>query len=89
MKRTAKRKKAKEASEQAKMMLLPPPKDTCQVCAVKHDPRLLHNQQSLFYRYHFYAQHERWPTWKDAMAHCSDEVKAAAIAALKKQGVEV
>lgn len=71
------------------MTLLPPPPDTCQQCAVKHDPTHPHNQQSLFWQYWFFMKHERWPTWKDAMEHCSDEMKAFWISALKEHGVDV
>ena len=39
--------------------LLPAPKGTCPECAVKHDPDQPHNQQSLFYQYHFYHEHGR------------------------------
>ena len=57
------------------MMLLPPPKDTCPICATKHDPGLPHNQQSLYYQYRFYGNRGRWPTWADAIAHCSEGMK--------------
>jgi hypothetical protein len=65
------------------------PPGTCPECAVKHDPEMPHNQQSLAYQYKFYDKHGRWPTWADAMAHCSAETKAYWIAELKKRGVEV
>lgn len=63
--------------------------DVCQECATKHDPRMPHNQQSLFYQYDFYGKHGRWPTWKDAMEHCTPEMKAAWTKALAERGVEV
>ena len=65
------------------------PPGTCHMCAEKHNPEEPHNQQSLTYQYKFYDQHGRWPTWKDAMEHCSDEAKAQWIEALKERGVEV
>ncbi len=55
--------------------MLPPPPGTCQWCAVDHEPEAPHNQQSLYYQMKFHAIHGRWPTWTDAMAHCSDELK--------------
>jgi hypothetical protein len=55
---------------------------------VKHEPEQPHNQQSLFYQYKFYNEHGRWPTWQDAMAHCTDEVKQIWREALKEHGVE-
>lgn len=49
----------------------------CPECAVKHDASEPHNAQSLAYQYDFYARHARWPTWADAIAHCSPELQAA------------
>ena len=66
--------------------LLPPPPGTCHMCAVAHSPGAPHNQQGLHWNYWFYRQHGRWPTWADAMAHCSDEVKKATIEVLKEAG---
>ncbi len=69
--------------------LLPPPKGTCPECAVAHDPKMPHNQQSLYYQYYFYNKHGRWPTWKDAMAHCTDDVKAIWNEELEKLGAKI
>lgn len=69
--------------------MLPPKPDVCQVCATKHEPEEPHNQQSLYYQYYFYADNERWPTWKDAMAHCTPELQEKWIAALKEKGVKI
>lgn len=71
------------------MTILPPQKDTCPECGVKHPPEAPHNRDSLYYQYKFMQQHDRWPTWTDAMAHCSPEVKAAWKQALKQHGIEV
>ena len=71
------------------MKLLPPHPDCCQECAVRHDPEMPHNQKSLFYQYKFFQEHDRWPTWQDAMAHCPDDVKEAWIEALRQRGIEV
>lgn len=57
------------------MMLLAPADDVCQVCAGKHKPDDPHDCNSLFYQYGFYKEHNRWPTWEDAIAHCSDVTK--------------
>lgn len=64
--------------------LLPAPPGTCPTCATKHEQHLPHNAQSLFYQYRFYSQRGRWPTWKDALEHCSDETKAFWEAELRK-----
>lgn len=60
------------------MQLLPCAKDVCPACAVAHDPRAIHNAQSLYYQYFFYARHGRWPTWADAIAHCAEPVRVLA-----------
>lgn len=65
------------------------PPGTCPECAVKHDPDQPHNQQSLAYQYNFYDKHGRWPTWNDAMEHCSEEVKEYWRTALRERGVDV
>jgi hypothetical protein len=64
------------------MMIGNTPDSTCPMCATKHDPTLPHNLKSLAYQYKFYDENGRWPTWDDAMAHCTDEVKAMWMEAL-------
>ena len=51
------------------------PPGTCPECAVAHDPEMPHNRDSLAYQYKFYDQHGRFPTWKDAMAHCTPAIQ--------------
>lgn len=68
------------------MQLLPCAKDVCQECAVDHVPEQPHNQQSLYYQYKFYGEHSHWPTWKDAVAHCDEQTRAAWEAELRKRG---
>lgn len=65
------------------------PDGTCPLCAVKHDPEQPHNRDSLVYQYKFYDEHGRWPTWKDAMEHCDQDVKDFWIEQLSKRGVKV
>ena len=65
------------------------PEGTCPECAVKHEPHLPHNRNSLTYQYKFYDKHGRWPTWEDAMAHCPDEIKELWKKALEERGVKV
>ena len=65
------------------------PEGTCPLCAVKHEPEMPHNKDSLCYQYKFYDQHGRWPTWADAMVHCAPEVKAIWRRELEARGVEV
>ncbi|SFV31451.1 hypothetical protein SAMN05216456_1345 [Devosia crocina] len=78
------------ATDTVSFNILPPPADTCQECGVKHDPAQPHNAQSLHYQYSFYAKNDgRWPTWIDAMAHCSEEVREHWTAELTRLGVDV
>lgn len=71
------------------MKILPAKEGTCPICATIHEPELPHNKDSLFYQMSFYQQNGRYPTWKDAMEHCSEEMKVAWTDALKEHGVEV
>lgn len=73
----------------APFRLLPAKPGTCPQCATKHKPELPHNQQSITYQYWFYNEHGRWPTWADAMAHCSDQMREWWTAELAKKGVSV
>lgn len=47
----------------------------CPECAVTHEKDQPHNQQSIFYQYSFREKHGRWPTWDDAMSHCSKKIQ--------------
>jgi hypothetical protein len=69
--------------------LMPAASGVCSQCAVDHDPDILHDKNSLFYQYAFYAEHNRWPTWADAMAHCTPEVQKAATEVLHENGIEI
>ncbi len=69
------------------MIILPPGPGKCLECAEAHDPRLPHNRDSLYYNMKFRQQHDRAPTWADAIAHCPDDVKAVAIEELAKHGI--
>lgn len=69
--------------------LFPAAPGTCPKCAVDHPPELPHDQQSLFWQYWFYNKHGRWPTWIDAMAHCTDEMRALWRIELLKRGVQL
>ena len=75
--------------EMKEMKLLPAAPGTCPECAVTHEPDQPHDKHSLFYQYKFYRDNGRWPTWKDAMAHCSEDMQRLWIDALKERGVKV
>jgi hypothetical protein len=63
------------------------PEGTCPECAVKHEPFMPHDRESLFYQYKFYNEHGRWPSWEDAMEHCPEEFKVVARETLASLGI--
>lgn len=69
--------------------VMPPRPGSCPVCGnyPAHEPEQPHNAQSLYYQYTFYGEYGRWPTWKDAVAHCTPQVQAMWETELR--GVEV
>ncbi len=69
--------------------MLPAAPDKCKECATAHKPDQAHNAQSIFYQYHFYNEHGRWPNWKDAIAHCAPEVQEQWKKLLTEAGVDV
>lgn len=66
----------KKVELQPSMKLLPPPEGHCRICAVKHEPAMPHNAQSLFYQMRFKMRYGRDGTWADAAAHCTNEMRA-------------
>lgn len=48
----------------------------CPDCLTEHLPLAPHDKESLFYNCTFFGQHGRWPTWSDAIAHCSQETRS-------------
>lgn len=76
-------------------MLLPPAEGLCQQCGRDHTPDWPHDQRSLHYQYWFRinegksSREERWPTWRDAMAHCTPEVQEQWTTELNKLGVDI
>lgn len=69
------------------MTLLPPPPTHCQECATIHMPEQPHNKLSLFYQIKFQQLHDRAPTWADAMAHCTSEMKSQWRAMLQRSNL--
>ncbi len=70
-----------------KVKIMPPAPGRCQVCAADHAPEAPHNRDSLYYQMSFYQKNGRFPTWKDAMSHCTEPVKEAWLAALREHHV--
>lgn len=77
-----------EIKEGSQFTMLPPAPGKCQVCAAEaHGDEMPHNRDSLFYQFWFQAQHDRSPTWADAMLSCSDEVRRTWLTELRRCGV--
>ena len=62
---------------------------TCPVCATVHEEQEPHDLYSLYYQNQFFKAHKRFPTWADALRHCSPITKAVWAEKLKKDGIEV
>lgn len=75
------------------LRMLPVKPGTCEWCAVAHPPGDPHNKDSLVYQMKFNAINGRWPTWTDAMAHCTPETrehwKKGLLEILKKNDLEI
>ena len=61
----------------------------CNECATPHDPKFPHELDSLYYQLTFYAKHGHGPTWRDAMDHCTDDVKAEWCLLLTEKGEDL
>lgn len=73
----------------SKFMMVPPPKDHCQICGVKHSEELPHNAQSLYYKTWFFSTYGRSVTWADAMLHCSEEIRTIWESHFAKCGIDI
>lgn len=71
------------------MTILPPAADCCQVCARQHPPELPHDPQSLYWATVRVAEGKPEPTWADAMAHCTPEMRAEWSERLTLRGVHI
>lgn len=61
----------------------------CPLCATDHAPGLPHDRDSLYYQNWFYKRNKRFPTWDDAMAHCTAKVKDEYKAILSGRGITI
>lgn len=57
------------------IILLPPPIAACPVCAMPHTPGEAHNADSQYYKLRFAILHGRPPSWADAIAHCTPQIR--------------
>lgn len=68
-------------------VLIPP--GCCEVCGIGHEPEWPHNPDSLTWQTKREIAGEPMPTWKDALAHCSPEMREMWVRELAKAGVVV
>lgn len=61
----------------------------CKICATVHQPGQPHDRDSLYYQNWFRKRYKRLPTWADAMAHCSEDVKAEYMSTLAGRGITI
>ena len=59
----------------------------CPICATKHDAHDPHDRDSLYYQNQFFKANKRFPSWWDAMSHCTDMTKTVWVDKLKKHGI--
>lgn len=69
--------------------VVPPSPGSCPICATKHDPKEPHDRDSLYYKNWFRKRYKRFPTWADAMAHCSERTKKEWKKRLARRGIIV
>lgn len=67
--------------------LLPPAPDHCQVCAVFHEPGDPHNPQSLYWVVKRGLENREPPTWEEALAHCTVEMRDYWVGMLEERGI--
>ena len=72
-----------------RIVILPPRPGACPICAARHKENQPHNPESLYYQVRFRQKHRRFPTWADAMAHCSEGIQKIWIDGLAERGVIV
>lgn len=68
--------------------IIPPTPGCCLTCYGHHGEREPHNRDSLWYQITFFAEHARYPSWRDAAAHCPEDVRERFLAEKKAEGLE-
>lgn len=73
--------------ELSEIKIVAPGPGRCRVCATAHRKEDPHDRDSLYYQNRFFRKHKRFPTWEDAMSHCTEERKAAFRDELSHRGI--
>ena len=77
------------AEQDLTVVILPPTPGACRICGDTHDKSEPHNRDSLIYQHKFRKRHGRYPTWEDAMTHCSPTVQKRTAEKLRRRGITV
>ena len=74
---------------EGQVAIFPPREGACWICGDIHSSRDPHNAGSLLYQHRFRKRNGRYPTWADAMSHCSRKVKERWVRRLLEKGIRV
>lgn len=69
------------------LKIISPMPGACPICATRHHPEQPHDKDSLYYQNMFRKKYKRFPTWNDAMSHCSETVKIEFTKKLARRGI--
>lgn len=72
-----------------RVCIAPPVRGSCPICACVHREGEPHNRESLYYQMKFRQENGRFPTWNDATAHCTPQVRAAFKEEMRRHGIEI
>ena len=64
-------------------------KPYCNQCGVFHSPLSPHYKDSPKYQKYFHDKYGRYPSWLDAMDHCTQEIKSLWVEELRKRDIDV
>lgn len=67
--------------------IIAPEPGACKICAALHNPDQPHERDSLYYQMRFFQVYNRFPSWDDAMAHCSKAVQLQVKQDLIERGI--
>lgn len=78
--------RSNERSNPLLVQLGSPP--VCPECGAEHWPQQPHDPTTAKYQAEFMKKHGRRPTWRDAVSHCSDELKMLAESVWPMYGID-
>lgn len=75
--------------QEGQVAILPPREGACWICGDEHNSLDPHNAGSLLYQHRFRKRNGRYPTWADAMSHCSRKTKERWVERLQRRGIHI